>query len=269
MSTTGYSYCAQHDMYFVDHQDRDQHIQSSSDHAQCDLCDRRFLNKNTLRNHWVYAEHHYYCWECDKHFKSAPGLQYHLDEVHIGDDDDDSDEECSCYQSDESDNWEDDRGAERYPDGIPSETLAHKKGVNDDNSWEDLDDLDFEDEEDLVDPPTQWATNRVPLATRTRMKKTRKVLPVISLAPYIRSVKSKGTAETRLSYATKENCTFRNQKSQMTILVHMTGSRRGECEQSEALVQAIETLFSSRVRDDLAILRILLTQQTPTLEMIS
>ncbi|KAJ3808130.1 hypothetical protein F5876DRAFT_46673 [Lentinula aff. lateritia] len=151
MATLGYAYCVLHDMYFADHNDRDRHIQSSDDHPQCHICDRRFKDRNALRNHWIVAKYHYYCADCDKHFNTAAGLEYHIDEIHVGGDDSDDEDECSD-ESEHYDGWEDDRGMDRYPDGVPAESQAHKLGVNDDNSWENWDDLDFEDQEDLMDP---------------------------------------------------------------------------------------------------------------------
>ncbi|KAJ3771021.1 putative zinc-finger-containing protein [Lentinula raphanica] len=155
MASTGYAYCVLHDSYFADHEDRQRHIQSSSDHPQCHICDRRFKDNNALRNHWIVAKYHYYCRDCEKHFESPAGLEFHIDEIHIGGyDSDDSDEEDE-YDAEPVyyDGWEDDQGIERYPDGVPAESEAHKLGVEDDNSWEDCDDLDFEDEEDLADLP--------------------------------------------------------------------------------------------------------------------
>ncbi|KAJ3780514.1 hypothetical protein GGU10DRAFT_391210 [Lentinula aff. detonsa] len=154
MATPGYAYCVLHDMYFADHEDRNRHVQSSDDHPQCHICDRRFKDHNALRNHWIVAKYHYYCKACDKHFNSAAGLEFHIDEIHVGGDD--SDDEDFDDEFEHYDGWEDDQGADRYPDGVPSEAQAHKLGVEDDNSWEGLDDLDFEDEEDLVDPPEPW-----------------------------------------------------------------------------------------------------------------
>ncbi|GAW05908.1 zinc-finger-containing protein [Lentinula edodes] len=151
MATLGYAYCVLHDIYFADHNDRDRHIQSSDDHPQCHICDRRFKDRNALRNHWIVAKYHYYCADCDKHFNTAAGLEYHIDEIHVGGDDSDDEDECSD-ESEHYDGWEDDRGMDRYPDGVPAESQAHKLGVNDDNSWEIWDDLDFEDQEDLMDP---------------------------------------------------------------------------------------------------------------------
>ncbi|KAF8830692.1 hypothetical protein HHX47_DHR2001072 [Lentinula edodes] len=151
MATLGYAYCVLHDMYFADHNDRDRHIQSSDDHPQCHICDRRFKDRNALRNHWIVAKYHYYCVDCNKHFNTAVGLEYHIDEIHVGGDDSDDEDECSD-ESEHYDGWEDDRGMDRYPDGVPAESQAHKLGVNDDNSWEIWDDLDFEDQEDLMDP---------------------------------------------------------------------------------------------------------------------
>ncbi|KAJ4473057.1 hypothetical protein J3R30DRAFT_3514364 [Lentinula aciculospora] len=155
MATVGYAYCPQHDMYFDDHQDRNRHVQSSDDHPQCHICDRRFKDKNALRNHWVIAKYHYYCKACDKHFNTAAGLEFHIDEIHVGGDDSDDDDfydEAEHYEG-----WEDDQGIDRYPDGVPPDSQAHKLGVEDDNSWEACDDLDFEDGEDLIDPPELWS----------------------------------------------------------------------------------------------------------------
>ncbi|KAF5356736.1 hypothetical protein D9757_012535 [Collybiopsis confluens] len=155
-STVGYSYCTAHDGYFRNDKERDRHIQESLDHPQCHICDRRFLNLHTLRKHFVIAVGHHYCEECNRHFKSAEGLEYHLGRVHrfSDDDSDDEDEYPPYYQSteDDDDDWEDEQGLEVYPDGVPSERLAHKRGANDDNSWEAWDSYDFEDEEDLKDP---------------------------------------------------------------------------------------------------------------------
>ncbi|KAJ3996444.1 hypothetical protein F5050DRAFT_1571489 [Lentinula boryana] len=151
MATPGYAYCVLHDMYFADHEDRNRHVQSSDDHPQCHICDRRFKDHNALRNHWIVAKYHYYCKACDKHFNSAAGLEFHIDEIHVGGDDSDDEDDNDEFEHYEG--WEDDQGADRYPDGVPPEAQAHKLGVKDDNSWEGLDDLDFEDEEDLVDPP--------------------------------------------------------------------------------------------------------------------
>ncbi|KIK58284.1 hypothetical protein GYMLUDRAFT_171180 [Collybiopsis luxurians FD-317 M1] len=156
-SSIGYSYCAAHDDYFVNDKEREHHIQRSKDHPQCHICDRRFLNLHTLRKHFVIAVGHHYCEECRRHFKTTEGLEYHLDCVHrSGDDSDDEDDDYPPnYQSVEDDDWEDERGLECYPDGVPAERLAHKRYADDDNSWEAWDGFDFEDEEDLADPVTQ------------------------------------------------------------------------------------------------------------------
>ena len=44
------TYCTLCDRYFPGEEARAQHVQLSSNHPKCDICDRRFANKNSLRN---------------------------------------------------------------------------------------------------------------------------------------------------------------------------------------------------------------------------
>lgn len=63
-----------------------------------------------------------------------------------GDDSDEEEDESEAGNL--QDGWEDDRGADEFPDEV-----SDFEGEDDvDNSWEEYDDCDFEDEEDLGDP---------------------------------------------------------------------------------------------------------------------
>ncbi|KAG7085425.1 hypothetical protein E1B28_002986 [Marasmius oreades] len=143
------SYCASCDEYFYDHGERRKHFQVTESHPRCDLCHKRFLNKNTLRVHYLETAGHHYCVTCDKLFDSAGGLQVHIDYAAVHrDDSDDEDEDEDDYKERE-DNWEDELALEVYPDGYRDPTIYYP----DDTSFEDFDDYDFEDEEELGDPP--------------------------------------------------------------------------------------------------------------------
>ncbi|KAF9262310.1 hypothetical protein L218DRAFT_973581 [Marasmius fiardii PR-910] len=149
------SYCASCDEYFYNHRERRKHIQNTTSHPRCEICHRRFLNKNTLRMHFIQTPGHYYCAICNKIFDTAGGLQVHLDyaAVHRDDSDDDDDEDEDDYSPiHEDDKWEDELALQVYPDGYRDPNVY----CFEDTSFEDFDDYDFEDEEELGDPPYEF-----------------------------------------------------------------------------------------------------------------
>ncbi|KAG7093318.1 hypothetical protein E1B28_007000 [Marasmius oreades] len=153
------SYCASCDEYFYDHGERRKHIQATESHPRCDICHKRFLNQNTLRVHYLETAGHHYCITCDKLFDSAGGLQVHIDyaAVHCNDSDNEDEDEDDYKEREE--NWEDELALEVYPNGYQDPNIYYP----DDASFEDFDDYDFEDEEDLGDPPfdfgEEWEDN--------------------------------------------------------------------------------------------------------------
>ncbi|ESK87656.1 ring u-box domain-containing protein [Moniliophthora roreri MCA 2997] len=150
-----HSYCAPCDEYFVDLKSRARHIQSSITHPQCRVCERRFLNKNTLRVHYINAPYHHYCVACDKLFATAAGFQVHIDRSPMHNDDSDDEEN---YKEGE-DGWEDELGTEVYPDGVGPEEREYSTGPGGFEEYEAFDDYDFEDLEELADPPFEFGDN--------------------------------------------------------------------------------------------------------------
>ncbi|KAK7035756.1 RING-type domain-containing protein [Favolaschia claudopus] len=88
-------YCSLCDAYFYSAEMLRAHVQGSSRHAQCTTCNKRYLNKNSLRNvrqtlrissdlqHFVLSSKHHYCRICDKHLQTPAGLDVHMDFYHL------------------------------------------------------------------------------------------------------------------------------------------------------------------------------------------
>lgn len=105
------------------------------------------MKAHSISQHYTYARHHHYCTVCNIIFNTAAGLKVHIEYAPIhGDDSDEEEDESEAGNL--QDGWEDDRGADEFPDEV-----SDFEGEDDvDNSWEEYDDCDFEDEEDLGDP---------------------------------------------------------------------------------------------------------------------
>ncbi|KAG5652498.1 hypothetical protein H0H81_004810 [Sphagnurus paluster] len=142
------SYCALCDMYFPSIKDRAEHVADALNHPRCHQCVRRFLNGNALRNHFTYSRYHHYCALCDVSFETAAGLRMHIEHsaVHTDDSDDEDDGESSTPILVEG--QEDYLGALTYPDEDSDDGGEYS---DDDDSWENFDECDFEDEEELGD----------------------------------------------------------------------------------------------------------------------
>ncbi|KAF7365265.1 RING-type domain-containing protein [Mycena venus] len=136
-------YCAICDLYFSSLEQRAEHIQASSQHPECDYCQRRFLNKNILRNHFIYSRHHHYCASCEIGFQTPAGLRYHIEHAPVHCDDSDDEGDGDYVHNENSIEWEEEMGLRMYPDEPESSS------EDSDDSWEAYDDYDYEDAEEL------------------------------------------------------------------------------------------------------------------------
>ncbi|KAL0567713.1 hypothetical protein V5O48_014285 [Marasmius crinis-equi] len=177
------AYCPPCDAYFPSASERQKHIQEASNgHPKCPVCYKRFLNKNTLRLHFIKSPHHHFCASCDKLFESYGGLKVHLDMASVhrddsDDEDDDSDDEGEDedefsgyryhhhYDHDDDDpadepysfsrynrHWEDEKASSLYPHGCQDPNTYDTSDLD----YEEDHEYDFEDADELGDPPFEF-----------------------------------------------------------------------------------------------------------------
>ncbi|KAI0777358.1 hypothetical protein BD413DRAFT_468178 [Trametes elegans] len=110
-------YCSLCDKYFPTIEARSDHLQWATNHPKCDKCNIHFANLNSLRNHYTISDRHNYCSSCVVHFRTRAGIHAHIELSSLhGGGDRTHDEDDDVDFDDSYEGWEDDVGAERYPD---------------------------------------------------------------------------------------------------------------------------------------------------------
>ncbi|KAJ7587009.1 hypothetical protein C8J56DRAFT_1083129 [Mycena floridula] len=152
---TDFAYCALCDEYFQNNRKRQEHIEESDIHPECRVCGRRFLNGDILRKlqHYEATPNHHFCLPCDQVFRTAGGYQIHLETAYMHRCNSDSEDEDDL-EEDQEYGWEDSEAEIRFPEEVPEYSSPFAYLVQE--PWEHDDSCDFEDREDLDDPPFEF-----------------------------------------------------------------------------------------------------------------